>query len=44
MEFSVDDVAKNVRHFLKVVKQATGNERNVEAEKLKSGPSTIPGM
>lgn len=41
----MDDVTKNVRHFLKVVKQATGNERNIEAEKTnqKSGPNTVPG-
>lgn len=41
----MDDVTKNVRHFLKVVKQATGNERNIEAEKAnpKSGPNTAPG-
>lgn len=39
MFFPVDDVVKNVRHFLGSVKRATGNEKDTESDTKKSkGP------
>lgn len=41
MFFPVDDVVKNVRHFLSSVKRATGNEKDTEPEKKSKGPKTV---
>jgi large subunit ribosomal protein L1 len=38
LSFPVDDVIKNVRHFLGSVKRATGNERDMELENKSKGP------
>lgn len=38
MNFSVDEVVKNIKYFMTVVKRATGNIRDPVAEKSKSGP------
>lgn len=43
MDFPVTDVAKNVRYFLHVVKQATGNARDPTAEADKKEKSQKPG-
>ena len=42
LHFPVEDVLKNVKYFLSVVKRATGNLRD-PAAKLKGGKSTKPG-
>jgi len=39
--FPVEDVVKNVRHFLGSVKRATGNEKDTESEKKSKGPKTV---
>ncbi|KAA1471385.1 ribosomal protein L1 [Dentipellis sp. KUC8613] len=36
-EFSIEDIVKNVRHFLSVVKRATGNQRDPAADKQNKG-------
>ncbi|KAI0068028.1 ribosomal protein L1 [Artomyces pyxidatus] len=33
LDFPIEDVVKNVRHFLGVVKRATGNQRDLSAQK-----------
>lgn len=38
--FPVDDVVKNVRHFLGSVKRATGNEKDTDSDKKSKGPKT----
>lgn len=42
MSFPVDDVVKNVRHFLGVIKAATGNTADKNDRQAKVG--TKPGM
>jgi len=42
MHFPVEDVVKNVRYFLGVVKRATGNQRDPEAEADKKSTSKKP--
>ncbi|KAF7969856.1 hypothetical protein HWV62_25862 [Athelia sp. TMB] len=40
--FPIDDVVKNVRHFLGSVKRATGNEKDTESDTKKSkGPKAV---
>lgn len=41
MHFPVEDVIKNVRYFLSVVKRATGNQRDPDADPKES--SKRPG-
>ncbi len=36
MHFPVDDVVKNVRHFLTAVKRITGNSKEAEIQKSKN--------
>ena len=43
MHFPVSDVVKNVRYFLTVVKRATGNIRDPQAEANKKDTSQKPG-
>lgn len=39
MFFPIDDVIKNVRHFMGSVKRATGNEKDTESgDKKSKGP------
>ncbi|KAI0043536.1 ribosomal protein L1 [Auriscalpium vulgare] len=42
MDFPVEDVVKNVRHFLGVVKRATGNQRDFAAEKMQKKGAAKP--
>lgn len=37
MDFPIDDVVKNVKYFMNIVKRATGNIRDPKAEKDKGG-------
>lgn len=37
MDFPVGDVVKNVKHFMNLVKRATGNIRDPKTEKDKGG-------
>ena len=37
LDFPVDDVIKNVKYFMNIVKRATGNIRDPKAEKEKGG-------
>ncbi|TFY79445.1 hypothetical protein EWM64_g4572 [Hericium alpestre] len=39
--FPVEDIVKNVRHFLGVVKRATGNQRDATAGKKKAGTPNV---
>jgi len=41
MNYSVDDVIKNVRYFLQVIKKATGNQRTADGKRPKE--DTKPG-
>lgn len=43
MNFPVTDVIKNVKYFLGVVKRATGNTRDPQAESNKKETSQKPG-
>lgn len=43
MNFPVTDVVKNVKYFLGVVKRATGNARDPQAESNKKEASQKPG-
>ena len=43
MNFPVTDVIKNVKYFLGVVKRATGNARDPQAESNKKETSQKPG-
>ncbi len=42
MHFPVNDVVKNIRYFLTVVKRATGNIRDPKAEATKKDTSQKP--
>ena len=42
-DFPVTDVARNIRYFLTMVKQATGNARDPTAEADKKEKSQRPG-
>ncbi len=44
MHFAVSDVVKNIRYFLGVVKRATGNIRDPQADGNKKETSQKPGM
>jgi len=37
MDYSVDDVVKNVRYFLQAIKKATGNQRTADGKRPKDG-------
>ncbi len=39
MNFPIADVVKNVKHFMNLVKRATGNIRDPKTEKEKGGGS-----
>lgn len=41
MQWSAEDVIQNVRHFVTIVKRATGTQKSPDSEK---GASTKPGM
>lgn len=43
IHFPIEDVLKNIKYFLSVVKRATGNLRDPTAQ-VKGGKSTKPGM
>ncbi len=43
MNFPVTDVVKNVKYFLGVVKRATGNTRDPQADSNKKETSQKPG-
>jgi large subunit ribosomal protein L1 len=41
MDYPADDVVKNIRHFLSVIKKATGNQRAPDGKRPKD--DTKPG-
>lgn len=43
MHFPVEDVVRNIRYFMTMVKRATGNQRDPEAQSDKKDTSKKPG-